>query len=474
MVVSIAFAVPSGVKVFNWITTMYQGRVRLTAPMLFCLSGIGLFVIGGITGIFTGSAPVDLLIHDTYYIVGHFHFIIMGIIPFSMFAASYYWYPLFTGRMYNRLVARLQVALLTVGVPILFFPMLVMGLQGLPRRYAEYPPEFASLQGIASFGAGLVAIASVLWLYNMVQSWRVGPRVTDPDVWNLRESNQFSREWQWFAEQFESDGDAESSQGDSIRRHPAPTDRSTRLWNRNEIRLVVGTFLGLVVLTLAAELVLPLETFDSTTERLLRTLNQEFLVISIPLAILVEALLLYTAWRFRGSETVVETPENKPLEIAWTLATALVLVFVGLASYTVLANPNVSESPAQIAERPPNATTIEIVTEQWQYNVRYPAANVSVTDAEVVYLPRGRPVVLETTSTDVIHSIWIPDLALKQDSVPGQWTALRTRATETGTYTLYCGEFCGEGHPHMRTKVRVVPNATYQNRLTRLDNSTEK
>ena len=201
MFVSFAIAVPSAVKVFNWITTMWDGRIRLTAPMLYCIGSIGTFVIGGITGVFLAAIPVDLLYHDTYYVVGHFHFIIMGIIPMMMFAASYYWYPIITGRMYDQSLAKLQALLMIVGVPVTFGSLLIQGMGGLPRRYAAYPAQFATLQQIASVGAFVIGTSVLLWLWNMVQSYRVGEPVYDADVWNLKETGAFTREWQWFEEQ---------------------------------------------------------------------------------------------------------------------------------------------------------------------------------------------------------------------------------------------------------------------------------
>ncbi|WP_256686673.1 cbb3-type cytochrome c oxidase subunit I [Halococcus qingdaonensis] len=200
MFVSLAIAVPSAVKVFNWISTMYDGRIRLTAPMIFAVGSIGTFILGGVTGVFLAAIPIDLVVHDTYFVVGHFHFIVMGIIPMMMFAASYYWYPIITGRMYDQLLARLQAVLTIVGVPITFGSMLIMGALGLPRRYANYPDQFALLQQIASVGAFIIGIGVLLWLWNMVQSYRVGPRVRDADVWQLKRDDAFTREWQWFEE----------------------------------------------------------------------------------------------------------------------------------------------------------------------------------------------------------------------------------------------------------------------------------
>ncbi len=203
MFVSVAIAVPSAVKVLSWIATIWNGRVRFTVPLLFCVSGVSMFIIGGVTGVFLASIPVDLLYHDTWYVVGHFHFIIMGLIVFAMFAASYYWYPILTGNMYNRRLAYLHLFLTVGGVYVTFFPFLLMGAQGLPRRFATYPDQFLLLQQVATFGAYAIAAGTAVWVWNMVDSNRRGTTVSDADVWNLKETGQFTREWQWFEEKLE-------------------------------------------------------------------------------------------------------------------------------------------------------------------------------------------------------------------------------------------------------------------------------
>ena len=203
MAVSMAIAIPSAVKTFNWITTLWNGRVRLTTPMLFCIGFISNFIIGGVTGVFLASIPIDLVLHDTYYVVGHFHYVLMGAIAFAGFAGIYYWFPLVTERMYQASLGKAHFWLSMVGSNITFLAMILLGYGGMPRRYATYLPEFATLHQVATVGALLLLVGQVIWLYNMVSSWFEGKRVDDADPWNLSQDNVRTIEWQWFEQKLD-------------------------------------------------------------------------------------------------------------------------------------------------------------------------------------------------------------------------------------------------------------------------------
>ena len=211
MAVSLAIAVPTAVKTFNWITTLWNGRIRLTTPMLFCIGFVSNLIIGGVTGVFLASIPIDLILHDTYYVVGHFHYFLMGGTVFAVFAAIYYWFPLVTGRMYQKTIAKMHFWLSMIGVNITFFAMLLLGYLGMPRRYASYsvtvgPIDLLTvLHQATTVGAVIITLAQIIWLYNMVTSWMEGPVVSDADPWNLEESGLRTREWEWFEQKQETD-----------------------------------------------------------------------------------------------------------------------------------------------------------------------------------------------------------------------------------------------------------------------------
>ncbi|USZ68664.1 cytochrome c oxidase subunit I [Halorussus salilacus] len=198
MAVSLAIAVPSAVKTFNWITTMWNGRLRLTAPMLFSIGFVQNFIIGGVTGVFLASVPVDLVLHDTYYVVGHFHFVVMGAIAVAGFAGIYYWFPLYTGRMYQQTLAKIHFWTTMVGSNMTFFAMLFLGYGGMPRRYATYLPQFADWHMVATVGAFIMGFGQLVFVWNIVTSWLEGPRVESGDPWNLEDDGLKTKEWAWF------------------------------------------------------------------------------------------------------------------------------------------------------------------------------------------------------------------------------------------------------------------------------------
>jgi cytochrome c oxidase subunit 1 len=177
--------------------------------MLFSVGFVANLIIGGITGVFLAAIPIDILLHDTYYVVGHFHYFLMGGTAYAVFAGIYYWFPLVTGRMYQKSLAKWHFWLTNIGVQLTFFAMLILGYLGMPRRYATYEfngaiaplAEVTTLHQIATIGAFFLLFAQLLWVWNMVQSYIEGPTVEDGDPWNLKEIGQHSREFQWFEDQ---------------------------------------------------------------------------------------------------------------------------------------------------------------------------------------------------------------------------------------------------------------------------------
>ncbi len=176
--------VPTGVKFFNWIFTMWRGKLTFSTPLLFALGFLTMFLIGGINGAFSASVPVDFALHDTYFVVAHIHYVLFGGSVFGIFAAMYYWFPKMTGRMLNETLGKIQFVLMFIGFNLTFFPMHALGLAGMPRRIADY----ASTAGwndwnlAATIGAFLIAVSILPFLWNVFVSLRSGAIAGD-DPW---------------------------------------------------------------------------------------------------------------------------------------------------------------------------------------------------------------------------------------------------------------------------------------------------
>ena len=156
--------IPSGIKVFNWVATMYKGSIWLQTPMLYALSFLFLFTIGGFTGIMVGVLAVDVHLHDTYYVVAHFHYVMMGGSVMALLGGMHYWWPKMTGKMYNETLGKIAVALIFVGFNLTFFTQFIMGAQGMPRRYYDYVDKYTALHELSTYGSWVLGLGLFLVL----------------------------------------------------------------------------------------------------------------------------------------------------------------------------------------------------------------------------------------------------------------------------------------------------------------------
>jgi cytochrome c oxidase subunit 1 len=186
---SLLVSIPTGIKFFNWLATMYGGRISLASPMLFAFGFLSMFLIGGLTGIMLALPPFDFQLHDSYFVVGHFHWVLIGGTVFGAFAGLHYWYPKVTGRMLNETLARWQFWLLYVGFFLTFGPMHVSGMLGMPRRIFTYEVDrgWDIWNQVATIGALVQAPSFLILVYNLLASLKYGkPAGNDPwDAWTL-------------------------------------------------------------------------------------------------------------------------------------------------------------------------------------------------------------------------------------------------------------------------------------------------
>jgi cytochrome c oxidase subunit 1 len=174
-------AIPSGIKIFNWLATLYKGRITLEAPMLWAFSFLILFAIGGLTGIFLGALAVDVHLHDTYFVVAHFHFVMMGGTVMAFLGGLHYWWPKMWGRMYSEKWAKVAVALVFVGFNVTFLNQFVLGSQGMPRRYYNYLDQYQPLHAFSSVGAYILGLGFVVMaVYLLHAIWKGRPAGNNP------------------------------------------------------------------------------------------------------------------------------------------------------------------------------------------------------------------------------------------------------------------------------------------------------
>jgi cytochrome c oxidase subunit 1 len=181
-VLSFLVAIPSAIKVFNWTATLHQGSISYQAPMLYALGFIGLFTMGGLTGLFLASLATDVHLNGTYFIVAHFHYIMVGGAVMAYLGGIHFWWPKISGRKYPNGWAALAAAIIFVGFNLTFFPQFVLGYLGMPRRYAFYPPEFQVLNVMSSAGATVLGVGYLIPLIYLIWSMRYGP-IAEPNPW---------------------------------------------------------------------------------------------------------------------------------------------------------------------------------------------------------------------------------------------------------------------------------------------------
>ena len=184
-IMTMLIAVPTGVKFFNWIGTMWGGSLTFETPMLWAIGFLVTFLFGGLTGIILSSPALDFHLSDSYFVVAHFHYVVFGTVVFAMFAGFYFWWPKFTGRMLDETLGKIHFWMLFIGFHTTFLIQHWLGVVGMPRRYADYLPEdgFTWMNQVSSVGALLLGASMLPFLYNVWKTWRTAPMVETDDPW---------------------------------------------------------------------------------------------------------------------------------------------------------------------------------------------------------------------------------------------------------------------------------------------------
>jgi len=191
MYATMLIAVPTGVKVFNWVSTMWRGAMTFETPMLWAIGGVFTFTIGGLSGLMLSITPADFQYHDTYFVVAHFHYVIIGGSVYALFGAVSYWLPKWTGHMYNESLGKLHFWLTTIGFNLTFFPQHFLGLAGMPRRIPDYSLQFAGFNEVSTIGAFITIASQLIFFYYAIQAIRGGQKATT-QVWEGAEGLEWT------------------------------------------------------------------------------------------------------------------------------------------------------------------------------------------------------------------------------------------------------------------------------------------
>ena len=176
MITTIIIAVPTGVKMWSWLATLWQGKIHIKTPMLWALGFLFTFLMGGLSGVFLGVVPVDIQVSDTYFVTAHLHYVLYGGSVYTVFAGIYYWFPKMTGKMLSERLGHWHFWLTFVGTQLTFLPMHWQGLQGMPRRVSDYDPRFETVNSIETVGSYMLGVATIIFFYNIVVSWKSGAK----------------------------------------------------------------------------------------------------------------------------------------------------------------------------------------------------------------------------------------------------------------------------------------------------------
>jgi cytochrome c oxidase subunit 1 len=457
-------AVPTGVKIFSWLATMWGGNILLQTPMLFALGFIFLFTIGGLTGIVLSNAGLDIAFHDTYYVVAHFHYVLSMGAVFAIFAGFYYWFSFMTGMHYNETLGQVHFWLFFLGVNITFFPMHFLGLAGMPRRISDYPDAFAGWNQVASVGSALSVVAALLFCYIIYDGLT--------NVENLV----------------------------SLEEQKAIAFETTR----DGCFSTIGSVVKLAVLTVpeftftelphvyAVPWQMAFQAAASPTMYAITRLHADLMAYLVFIIIFVLVMMLRIVYLFKNNTNIlIKHPiitHNTLLEIVWTVVPAYLLLIMGVPSFSLLYLMDQLDSPE---------ITVKIVGHQWYWSYQFSEsfpwqddivaalnshaelvdANISgEMDAEfdsymlqtddlkagqlrllevdhALVLPINIQIRLLVTATDVLHSWAIPAFGVKMDACPGKLNQVSLEIIRDGAFYGQCSEICGVNHSFMPINV---------------------
>jgi heme/copper-type cytochrome/quinol oxidase subunit 1 len=467
-------AVPTGIKVFSWIATLWGSRIQYSTAMLFALGFLFLFTIGGVTGVVLSNAGVDIALHDTYYVVAHFHYVLSMGAVFAIFSGFYFWFEKMWGITYSEFLGKLHFTLFFIGVNVTFFPMHFMGLAGMPRRIADYHEAFAGWNKVASMGAMISVVATVVFFVLLLHAF------------------------------IRSEPSLESGYANA--NHPDPEKRviiiPAKLYNKIVERSNTIKSFGVLLAMISNDTLLGVAESNQLSFQLPASPIMEgiidlhhdimFFLVFISLFVLYLLLAIFSLFSDTASNRNTATfAHHTVLETIWTIIPTIILIFIAVPSLALLYSMDELHKPT---------ITLKVIGRQWYWSYEYSDTNIGVYDPNLynnhplwavnnvsfdsymdqdiedgflrllktdndIYLPTFQSIRVLVTSSDVIHSWAIPALGVKVDACPGRLNQVSLFIERVGYYFGQCSELCGLNHAFMPISLLATPLEVYINWL---------
>jgi heme/copper-type cytochrome/quinol oxidase subunit 2 len=473
-------AVPTAIKIFSWVATMWGGSLYLATPMWFALGFIALFTIGGLSGLILANAGIDIIFHDTYYVVAHFHYVLSMGAVFAIFAGFYYWISKITGFSYTEALGKIHFTIFFIGVNVTFFPMHFLGSMGMPRRIHDYADCFLLWNDVASIGSIISVISVFVFFYTIYDLLVFGKNVSD-NPWKNMELTIF------FFEKLEQDLCNTEFSSRVVKEESWNDNKFYKSWNQNRSGIYNNSSQKLMGFP---------DPASSVMEGMLN-LHHEIMVFMVAILVFVGWLMFRTVYLFnvtsngfwfttcKKDEHFVEkvavpminndsdeqypstVQHNSTLEIIWTIIPCIILLIISIPSFCLLYAVDDCKLPWWTVkvignqwfwsyEINSNILVNSLATFEWNFD-SYMLLNDSLMLGHYrllevdwrLTLPKHCNIRMLVTSTDVLHSWALPAAGIKIDACPGRLNEVYLNMKRDGVFYGQCSEICGLNHGFM-------------------------